>query len=80
MHFFFEINPDRPGGRPAQGRHKGMSLLDPAIAYDHNVLPVSDRILSLVEAPLAAFTLLEGLTRQREGGALNILVRLRPRF
>ena len=56
-----------------------MSALDPsatiAAAYDPSQVPVSDRMLNLVEAPQGAMALLAGLRRQREGGPLNILVR-----
>ncbi len=55
-----------------------MSALDPSVsivaAYGASVVPVSDRMLDLVETPLGAMTLLAGLRRQREGGPLNILV------
>jgi hypothetical protein len=47
-------------------------------AYNPLVLPVSDRVLDLVEAPLGAMTLLTGLGRHREGGPLNVLVRPEP--
>ncbi len=46
-----------------------------AAAYDPMVMPVSDRMLSLVEdCPLGALALLAGLVRQREGGPLCVLV------
>ncbi len=45
-----------------------------AAAYGHAVVPVSDRMLSLLEAPVGAKFLLEGLLRQREGVPLNIMV------
>ncbi len=55
--------------------------LDPsaavAAAYDSEV-PVSDRILNLVEAPQGATALLAGLRRQREVGPLYALVRPEP--
>jgi hypothetical protein len=44
-------------------------------AYEPSILPVSDRALDLIEAPLGAMTLLAGCRRQREGGPLSILVR-----
>ena len=39
------------------------------------MVPVSDRMLNLVEAPQGATALLTGLRRQREGDPLNVLVR-----
>ena len=57
-----------------------MSALDPSAsviaAYGASVVPVSDRMLNLVEMPLGAMALLAGLGRQREGGPLALLVRL----
>jgi len=48
-----------------------------AVAYDPMVVPVSDRVLSLVEdCPLGAMALLAGLLRQREGAPLGVLVQL----
>jgi hypothetical protein len=46
-----------------------------AAAYDPWVLPVSDRMLDLIEAPRGAMALLRGLRRQREGGPFYVLVR-----
>ncbi len=60
-----------------------MSALAPssatiAAAYDPSQVLVSDRMLSIVEAPQGAMALLAGLRRQCEGGPLNILVRPWP--
>ncbi len=54
-----------------------MSARDGAVAaaYDPVMVSVSDRMLSLVESPLGATSLLEGLLRQRDGGPLSIVVR-----
>ena len=68
------------------GRGNTTSTLDPmsayvgsqshvSDAYDCAVLPISDRLLTLVETPLGAMSLLMGLTRHREGTPLNLLVR-----
>ena len=46
-----------------------------AAAYAPALVPVSDRMLDLVETPLGAMTLLAGLTRQHDGGPLALLVR-----
>ena len=59
-----------------------MSALGPsaaiAAAYDPSQVPVSDRMLNLVEAPQGATALLAGLRHQREGGPLYVVVRLKP--
>ncbi len=47
-----------------------------AVAYDPALVPLSDRLLDLVETPLGAMTLLAGLRRQLEGGPLALIVRL----
>ncbi len=44
-------------------------------AYEQLEVSVLDRILDLVEAPQGAMALLAGLSRQREGSPLNLLVR-----
>jgi hypothetical protein len=57
-----------------------MSALDPsaavAAAYDPSEVPVSNRMLDLVETPQGATALLASLRRLREGGPLHVLVRL----
>ncbi len=52
-----------------------------AAAYDPVVVPLSDRVLSLVEdCPQGAMALLGGLLRTREGGPLSVLVQAAYRF
>ena len=46
-----------------------------AAAFDPALVPASDRMLNLVETPLGVMNLLTGLTRQRDGGPLALLVR-----
>ncbi len=47
-----------------------------AAADNPSAVPVFDRVLDLVEAPLGARALLSGLSeRKREGGPLSVLVR-----
>jgi hypothetical protein len=56
-----------------------MSALDSsaAVAVSYAAVPVSDRVLSLVgDCPLGAMAVLTGFLRQREGGPLNVVVRL----
>ena len=48
-----------------------------AAAYVHKGVPLSDRLLSLLETPIGATSLLEGLLHQREGEPLNMMVRKR---
>ncbi len=55
-------------------------MSDPAVAVvaaadDPALVSASDRLLDLVETPLGAMALLAGLTRQRDGGPLALLVR-----
>ncbi len=55
------------------------SLSEVAAAYDPSEVPVSDRMLNLVEAPQGAMALLAGLRRQREGGPLHSIVHVPER-